>query len=904
MATISQTSTRTPYLCVQCGRTFARLDHLARHNRIHTLEKPFICRKCGKSFGRVDIMKRHTCRHLRTPFVYRDRQGNACHRVSQACQRCAASKLKCNDEKPCQRCVKKGLFCEDQDATDSQANHYPNQNDSTPNPVRYSHPTSDSPASERIGSYGGTGTTALLDTQPICDPMSSSSTNWPFAAAWHNFIIDEVLHPLPATAADGCPEGYNAWDALFALSNISAQQDVRYAPIPDIQHSSTSSSVHHEAQSNEMPAALSDGFQATSAFDESFWNSIVMPDGRSRASGKALAEYLGSRITSSIPAPFPALHAPLDPLPRRLPVLAKAREQLLELVISQCPKERVLQIVSVFPSVDAIDRLVQAFLHYHASLPIGWLHLPTCDPNAVRTELLAAMVAAGACLAPVREVQQFGAALGYVVKEAIGVQWDKDISSFTRVHSRGLQLLQAYLIVLSTWFWTGLGRKMRLAENLEMTFVIIIRMCHYNRQSHCTPLAPGRDDTDEGLEEKWHQWAEQESLKRLVHSFFLHDTQMSMMHLINPLMSASEMELPLPAPQRTWTARSAGAWKKEMLREAHARQSMHTADSSPTSLPSTVRQAISRKATSHSPITPAAALLLLHGLWSSVWSCRTDTDIITNGAETLLTSSRTNELASAIRAIPMPTPIDGVSQEEDEDPELTIIRSFLLLALYTPLTTLQKFLGRYGDQEARDAAPVVHDWVFSRESRYALDAAAQVLHAGRKMTMKAHCLHGSSANAVYTAGLALFCYGVIVAPGPRDGQAGLGGGDTPPLNTPQATDPSSTVWLGESGDDAQASVQTFLSSGYGVPAIRLGLAESSPTALTPTSSSTTTTNTPAPPAETFAYIHRPASIAALVTRIFTRDGTLALDAMPGFTESLVRILLFLGYAAPAKDNGR
>jgi hypothetical protein len=78
--------------------------------------------------------------------------------------------------------------------------------------------------------------------------------------------------------------------------------------------------------------------------------------------------------------------------------------------------------VSVFPPVDAIERLVQHYLQYHAFLPTGWIHLPTCDPNTVRTELLAAMMAAGACLAPVREVQQFGAALGYVVKEAIGVQ--------------------------------------------------------------------------------------------------------------------------------------------------------------------------------------------------------------------------------------------------------------------------------------------------------------------------------------------------------------------------------------------------------------------------------------------------------------------------------------------------
>jgi hypothetical protein len=147
-----------------------------------------------------------------------------------------------------------------------------------------------------------------------------------------------------------------------------------------------------------------------------------MPDGRSRASGKALAEFLGSRITSSIPAPSPTAHAPFDPLRPRLQIHLRTRDHLLELVIAQCPKEKILQIVSVFPPVSAIACLVQEYLQYHASLPTGWIHLPTSDPNTVRPELLAAMMAAGACLAPVHEVQQFGAALGYVVKEAIGVQ--------------------------------------------------------------------------------------------------------------------------------------------------------------------------------------------------------------------------------------------------------------------------------------------------------------------------------------------------------------------------------------------------------------------------------------------------------------------------------------------------
>ncbi|KAF5858563.1 hypothetical protein ETB97_004247 [Aspergillus alliaceus] len=47
------------YQCQRCERTFARLEHLQRHDRSHTKEKPYICDKCPKSFTRKDLLARH-----------------------------------------------------------------------------------------------------------------------------------------------------------------------------------------------------------------------------------------------------------------------------------------------------------------------------------------------------------------------------------------------------------------------------------------------------------------------------------------------------------------------------------------------------------------------------------------------------------------------------------------------------------------------------------------------------------------------------------------------------------------------------------------------------------------------------------------------------------------------------
>ena len=48
-----------PHVCAACGRSFARLEHLKRHERSHTKEKPFACPECTRCFARRDLLLRH-----------------------------------------------------------------------------------------------------------------------------------------------------------------------------------------------------------------------------------------------------------------------------------------------------------------------------------------------------------------------------------------------------------------------------------------------------------------------------------------------------------------------------------------------------------------------------------------------------------------------------------------------------------------------------------------------------------------------------------------------------------------------------------------------------------------------------------------------------------------------------
>jgi hypothetical protein len=58
-STIIKTDKPRPHICLTCTRSFARLEHLKRHERSHTKEKPFQCPVCERCFARRDLLLRH-----------------------------------------------------------------------------------------------------------------------------------------------------------------------------------------------------------------------------------------------------------------------------------------------------------------------------------------------------------------------------------------------------------------------------------------------------------------------------------------------------------------------------------------------------------------------------------------------------------------------------------------------------------------------------------------------------------------------------------------------------------------------------------------------------------------------------------------------------------------------------
>ncbi|KAG7404573.1 Respiration factor 2 [Fusarium oxysporum f. sp. raphani] len=56
---LSKMDRTRPHVCGTCQRSFARLEHLQRHERCHTKEKPFECPECSRCFARRDLLLRH-----------------------------------------------------------------------------------------------------------------------------------------------------------------------------------------------------------------------------------------------------------------------------------------------------------------------------------------------------------------------------------------------------------------------------------------------------------------------------------------------------------------------------------------------------------------------------------------------------------------------------------------------------------------------------------------------------------------------------------------------------------------------------------------------------------------------------------------------------------------------------
>jgi hypothetical protein len=412
------------------------------------------------------------------------------------------------------------------------------------------------------------------------------------------------------------------------------------------------------------------------------------------------------------------------------------RDRLFALVIGACIPSNVERIASAFPSVELLDGLMQYFLTSPCNGAKAWFHIPTFSPSKLRLELLAAIIAAGAVSAPDIPLRKLGFALHEASRIGGAKTFEDDNTAI-----RDLQCHQTVLLNLDVGLWSGISRKMEIAESFLQPLVTMLRRGGRFHRSIWKEIVPTLNDNGALLEQKWKEWALQESHLRLVYRVFEHDKQSSMALLKPPLISYAEMQTLLPHTDALWYATTSEAWKTVYL--------SNPSYSSHRPFPAECLVDLSYL-TSHD----WTSSVFLYTVWGMIWEYRQMAFMIATfplpSNNSLVLSSRYQELTKLLEDFRACSPAKN----------LDITLELMLMHLNASIEDLQHFAGIRGVDEARRAYSSLKGWVGTPSARQALWHAGQIYRAAAEHTAKG-LLRGFNAIAVYHAGLLMWGYSSV-----------------------------------------------------------------------------------------------------------------------------------------------
>ncbi|KAF2192018.1 hypothetical protein K469DRAFT_732066 [Zopfia rhizophila CBS 207.26] len=734
------------FQCSTCKRAFTRGDHLTRHVRSHTRQKPYVCPTCTKCFSRADLLKRHAAGHESDRQCSNKRRKPATvrvNRVIQACEACAQNHLRCEDVKPCSRCWKKGIACRVPASTGSDEIDAMRAAEDL---LELSMNVDDSAVSNIVvGQPGLTGPDVRAGV--VHDSTTTPSTINGLDGSNHNSLqqptqndqsMPELTLGTSLSSPDPCLSGIRtprgvmdfSFDWNVELNDLDLGFLDQYntqipfnaeTPSTDI---TLSPEQHRSSQTPHHGVAV-----RAEAFRRSVWRYLPQSSlhfGAAEESNLALPE---AERGNSHSHPEHRINSHRRAIQEYLSQVT--RDKILAFVLGTCNAANVPRIVSAFPSVELLDSLLQYFLTSRSHGAKHWLHFPTFSPSRVRPALLAVIIAAGAVLTPDTPLRKLGFALQEASRLSLANTFEEDNSVI-----RDLQMLQCMELQLEIGMWSGISRKMEISESFLQPLVTMLRRGGRFRHSTYPQFFPGKDDEGEALENKWRQWVHEESYLRLVYRVFEHDRQSSMALLKLPLISYSEMQLPLPASEDLWRATSAETWKALCLSEFDGMVKRPSLTDCINDLEYLNQHEV-------------ASIAFLFMIWGMVW----ESSIHANNS--LIMSSRHQELTRLLEDFRVTSHVFA----QGSNCNIEIVLELMLMHLHVSLEDMQLFAGLEGQEEARRVFPDLKDWVTAPQARQALWHAGQVLRSVRKLSKG--LVRDFNAIAVYHAGLVFWVYGFL-----------------------------------------------------------------------------------------------------------------------------------------------
>lgn len=705
-----------------------------------------------------DLLRRHAELHTRDEPYGKRRRVKASH----ACMACVAVKAKCNDEKPCARCKSSGLDC-----------ILPNQTTS---------PTSGSNTLDILPDSSDQ--QSIQDSCQIPDQQAQQTAGPNFLEASYTAntgsavplsddpsltdFLREVFHPAPpalgntdaqlhtSISYDGDPVA--SWDVMDFSQDLSLEfQDIDGAlagewgvwttPALDVPFHEKPTERQSDVSSPSIDESIS---LSSAAFQRSAWRWVPNHEkGNQTLMNLGTAAEKDRHDSQFSQRQQRCLLRPMD---------STARDRIVAMLLTVCEKANYQNIAQLLPSPSTLQAFADDFLFSVQCSIDDWIHLPTFLPSGCMPELLAGMISAGAVASSTARAQKFGYALHESTRLALPIMFERDNSN-----TRCLQALQALAINLDVGVWSGNKRLTEIAESHALLLITMLRRADRFRRPRTVLRRPELDDDRRTLEQKWRQWVDAESFKRLAYHVFAHSVHVSIAFRTPPLVSFAEITLDLPAPQELWEASNAVEWRDRYLALGIG-----------TNAPNFVQSMYDARGLGvirHQVSLDFVLYLVQMGHWCLTWA------FVQLNAAAKAQPSDSLEWAGSLLASPQPLEIrrllDNFRAEIDSwniavPDEVLVVDHILRLNLVVEFEDLQLLAGKEGEDEARKVLPKLRNWFEHQDSREAVSHAGQIVKLARQAVQRESLVRAQrlwmrdfNAVALLHAALVFWVYGLL-----------------------------------------------------------------------------------------------------------------------------------------------
>ncbi|KAI1633842.1 hypothetical protein F4809DRAFT_566635 [Biscogniauxia mediterranea] len=741
---------RLLYQCCLCNGRFKAIYELEEHMMVH-----------GPDHQTPPHKKTRVSRPRSTP------------RAMQACQACALSKTKCDNDRQCKRCRKRKKVCIRTFGIETYGE-----------PVKEAHGSTDSratpPATVSIAKSGVAEAETIITTPLISKEYDShdleehnngDQSHLPFG---HQNTMDGgnknnvLLNPETSGQVHlGDPEEtqaavipHSGWDLTLLQDYFNFNQDnnVQYTDFL----TSLPAVVNFDEEINHLGATPESDDSISPVLDQ--YKSRVVKDAFTMTVGrwippardlqadeeKALLTTQGANITTTETLSFWDSEFMPDGFPQA------ARDRLLIMIVNACDSEDSSQIAANFPSCTNLCRLARSFLAWHANQDATWIHIPTFNVSEVRIELLAAIIAGGALRSPSRAVQKFGLAL----HELLAVQLRK-ASQISNILTRDLQYLQAFTLRIQIALLSGDKRKMEIAVGASGNLVNMLRAGGRYRRFTYAPVSPQAGDGNTSLEARWKDWVEQESFIRLVYQVHIICGNESIMNSISSCLSYNELSLRFPGSRQLWLAKSAVSWKEMLQSQVVNEPAPHIS----------ILDCLADL--SHLGRLPCyydtnlARISVLYGILTIVRNYR-EGHTITEASSPNSVLSRESVLMDDSQHRWLLKVFENLKQtlrvyhpSTKLPPAVLLMIELLQIHFYASIEQMELLAGKEGFEEAKMAYSSLQRWVRTRDARQCIWHTAQLLRIAQSIS--SDTTTDFSSVAVYHVSLCLWTYGTITS---------------------------------------------------------------------------------------------------------------------------------------------